>query len=201
MGEADTGETERWPRSVAGHVALDFVNTDVVSQHHRPTDILRAAGEFLAWCEYAGIPAPAAQGLSPAQQRDLTARAGELRTAIRSITEAIAERRAVDQDALAQLQSSYADAVGRAVPSMDDGRLGWAWDPASPDAALGALAHAAVELFHDGRTDRIKICPSCGFVFLDTTKNGSRRWCSMDDCGTQQKMQRYVAKRAEQRRR
>jgi predicted RNA-binding Zn ribbon-like protein len=195
------GGTERWPRSVAGHVALDFVNTDVVSQHDRSTDILRSGEEFLAWCEHAGIAVEASTslGLSQVQERALTAEAGALRTTIRSIVEAIAQQRTADNNTLEQLQSAYSDAIKRAVPVIDGSSLGWTWDPASPHAALSELAHATVGLLRDGPTDRIKVCPSCGFVFLDTTKNGSRRWCSMDDCGKQEKMRRYITKRAETR--
>ncbi|MFD0480100.1 CGNR zinc finger domain-containing protein [Nonomuraea thailandensis] len=36
-------------------------------------------------------------------------------------------------------------------------------------------------------------CPSCGWLFLDTTRNGSRRWCSMAMCGSQVKSRRYYA--------
>jgi predicted RNA-binding Zn ribbon-like protein len=192
-------ETESWPRPVGGHVALDFVNTDVISQHDRSVDILRSMGELLAWCEYIGLPvqASAALDLAPAQQGVLTAKAGLLRTAVRTIVEAMAGQRPPDDQALTDLRSAYADAVGRAVPTMDGGRLVWRWDPVEPEAALDHLSSAAVELLHGGRTDRIKVCPSCGFVFLDATKNGSRRWCSMDDCGKQEKIRRFVVKRAE----
>lgn len=195
------GGPERWPRSVAGHAALDFVNTDIVSQHDRSTDVLRSAGEFMAWCEYAGIAvdASASLDLSSAQKRVLVAEAGALRTAIRSIVEAIAQQRVADDKALAELQSAFSDAVGRAVARVDGRRLGWNWDPASPHTARSELAYAAVELLQGGRTDRIKVCPSCGFVFLDATKNGSRRWCSMDDCGKQDKMRRYIARRTAKR--
>lgn len=193
--------TERWPRSVGGHVALDFVNTEVVSQADRSTDVLRAADEFSAWCAYAGVVS-AATGpvqLSPAQERALLTRAGTLRHAIRSVVEAVAERRDADPDALTVLRSTTADAVGRALPALDGGRLTWAWEPSAPEAVLWELASSAVDLLRTGETARIKVCPGCGFVFLDTTKNGSRRWCSMDDCGKQEKMRRYVTKRARSR--
>jgi len=192
---------ERWPRSVGGHVALDLVNTDVVSQGDRSTDVLREAGEFLAWCAYAGVVsvAPGPTRLSSAQERTFLTEAVALRQAVRAIVEAVAGHRDADRDALTTLQSATADAVGQAVPALDDGRLVWAWEGTMPDAALWELACAAVDLLRAGPTDRIKVCPGCGFVFLDATKNGSRRWCSMDDCGKQEKMRRYVTKRAQSR--
>jgi predicted RNA-binding Zn ribbon-like protein len=93
----------------------------------------------------------------------------------------------------------YVDAVARSAPVLDDGRLRWEQDATTPSAAVGHLTVAAVDLLREGSTDRIKVCPSCGFVFLDLTKNRSRRWCSMEDCGEQEKMRRYVAKRARAR--
>ena len=42
--------------------------------------------------------------------------------------------------------------------------------------------------------DRIKECPSCGWVFYDETKNGKRRWCNPLNCGTKDKMDRYTQK-------
>jgi predicted RNA-binding Zn ribbon-like protein len=43
---------------------------------------------------------------------------------------------------------------------------------------------------------RVKGCDDCRCAFVDTTKNNSRRWCSIDECGKEAKMARYIAKRA-----
>ena len=192
---------ERWPRLVGGDAALDFVNTDLFSQADRSTDVLRSAEEFVAWCAHAGVASPssATVHLSRAQEQAFLREADEVRTAIRMIVEAIAARRDFDPAALTTLRSAYADAVGRAAPTLDGGGLSWAWEPPSPHGALSVLVGAAVDLLRHGAVDRIKACPNCGFVFLDTTRNGSRRWCSMEDCGGQEKMRRYVTKRAETR--
>jgi predicted RNA-binding Zn ribbon-like protein len=61
---------------------------------------------------------------------------------------------------------------------------------------LRELAWASLDLLSTAPIARIKLCPACGFAFLDTTKNGTRRWCSMAECGTREKARRYVAKRA-----
>jgi predicted RNA-binding Zn ribbon-like protein len=192
---------ERWPRSVGGNVALDFVNTDLFSQTDRSTDVLRSAKEFLAWCAHAGIASAssAPAGRSRTQDQAFLREAVDVRSAIRILVEAIAGQQDIDRDALITLRSAYADAVGRAAPTLDGGRLSWAWEPTSPRNVLSELVGAAVDLLRHGAVDRIKACPSCGFVFLDTTRNGSRRWCSMEDCGGQEKMRRYVTKRAETR--
>ena len=58
------------------------------------------------------------------------------------------------------------------------------------------LAYAAWDLLTSGPLNRVKRCPACPWLYLDQSKNGSRRWCTMEDCGKAVKMRRYVAKRA-----
>jgi predicted RNA-binding Zn ribbon-like protein len=57
------------------------------------------------------------------------------------------------------------------------------------------VTHAAVELLADGRLERLKVCANCRWLFLDQSRNRSRRWCSMADCGTAVKMERFVERR------
>jgi predicted RNA-binding Zn ribbon-like protein len=53
------------------------------------------------------------------------------------------------------------------------------------------LADAAVTLLTSDAMGVVKSCPRCGWFFLDTSKNRSRRWCSMQMCGSTTKSQRY----------
>ena len=64
---------------------------------------------------------------------------------------------------------------------------------------LWPVAHAAAVLLTSGNLDRLKLCAGCYWVFLDASRNRSRRWCTMEVCGTDEKMRRYVAKRAARR--
>jgi predicted RNA-binding Zn ribbon-like protein len=52
-----------------------------------------------------------------------------------------------------------------------------------------------VELLTAGPLDRLKLCGGCRWLFLDRSKNRSRRWCSMEHCGTAAKMRRYTGRR------
>jgi predicted RNA-binding Zn ribbon-like protein len=65
---------------------------------------------------------------------------------------------------------------------------------------LWPVAHAATALLTSGDLDRLKLCAGCHWVFLDSSRNHSRRWCTMEVCGTDEKKRRYVAKRAARRR-
>ena len=60
---------------------------------------------------------------------------------------------------------------------------------------LRPIVHAAVELLTGGPLDRLKTCGNCRWLFLDQSRNHSRRWCSMDECGIQMKHARFVEQR------
>jgi len=70
-----------------------------------------------------------------------------------------------------------------------DGRLGWRWDPSRLATVRYVATATAVELLSQNPTARLRQCPGdhCGWFFLDTTKRGNRRWCSMSECGQQAK--------------
>jgi predicted RNA-binding Zn ribbon-like protein len=53
------------------------------------------------------------------------------------------------------------------------------------------IVEAAVALLVSDAMRRVKACPTCGWLFLDVSKNRSRRWCSMDTCGAVAKARRY----------
>lgn len=67
--------------------------------------------------------------------------------------------------------------------------------PAAPGVPgmLGEVLAAVVRAEHEGIWDRLKICSAdtCAVVFYDRSKNGSRRWCSMDVCGNRSKTKAY----------
>ena len=72
----------------------------------------------------------------------------------------------------------------------------WTWPPPHElTDPLRPIVHAAVELLTNGPLDRIKTCGNCRWVFLDQSRNRSRRWCSMDECGIQMKHARFVERR------
>jgi predicted RNA-binding Zn ribbon-like protein len=61
---------------------------------------------------------------------------------------------------------------------------------------LWPVAASAVELLTSASLERVKVCPdTCGWLFLDTTKNGRRRWCSMSECGAGAKVRRQAERR------
>jgi predicted RNA-binding Zn ribbon-like protein len=76
--------------------------------------------------------------------------------------------------------------------------LDWSTSEAA-ECVVWPIATAALDLLTSRDVDRIKQCAGCPWVFLDRSKNRSRRWFAMDDCGKHEKIRRYVARRAARR--
>jgi predicted RNA-binding Zn ribbon-like protein len=80
-----------------------------------------------------------------------------------------------------------------------DGGFAWDWAaaPARLERVLWPLARSAADLLVAPLRNHVKQCPGhgCGWIFLDLTKNGSRRWCEMEVCGTRHKIRRYRDRR------
>jgi predicted RNA-binding Zn ribbon-like protein len=66
-----------------------------------------------------------------------------------------------------------------------------------PDNMIWQVALSGAELLLSDQLKRVKQCPgtNCGWLFLDASKNGSRQWCDMKDCGNVAKVRRYREKR------
>jgi predicted RNA-binding Zn ribbon-like protein len=80
-----------------------------------------------------------------------------------------------------------------------EGHFVWVWLDGDLSRVLWAVAHAATELLTSGPLERIKACVGCRWLFLDRSKNRSRRWCTMEECGTHEKVRRYLERRAARR--
>jgi predicted RNA-binding Zn ribbon-like protein len=111
-------------------------------------------------------------------------------------------RSAFPDAALRRLHLAYVEALAHGQLASGDGGCAWTWDPGGGLLApLWPIVAAAVELLTHGPADRIKSCGACRFLFIGYSKNGSRRWCSMDDCGKAAKIARYLQRRSGTRQR
>lgn len=195
---------------VGGKSCLDFANTVEPRRGGPGRDHLGSYADLVLWALHAGElnEEQAEQLLDEAGRRpgDVEAafqRALTLREAIYRIFSAIVrgeEPRRSDLEALARANAAAAR-HSRITPSTD----GFVWDwteDANLERPLWALARSAVELLTGGELERLKECPAeeggCGWLFFDESKNRSRRWCSMADCGSKVKMRRLYARRRSQ---
>jgi predicted RNA-binding Zn ribbon-like protein len=198
---------------VGGHPALDFAKT-VSNRHGAPPrhDYLGGSyGDLVEWAQRAGVlDAVDAAALRDAARVDPAAaarahvRALDLRETIFAIFAAIAAGQLPAADALARLDRHVADARPRLAPAAGpDGSGGGSrfirrFDepPGDLDRIRRGLAWAAADLLTSDRIGRVRECANepCGWLFLDLSKNGARRWCDMRDCGSLTKMRRFRAR-------
>lgn len=182
---------------VGGHPVLDFLNTINDWTADTPTDYLADGSAAAAFGEQAGV-------LSRAESRRMASllhgpELGRLKT-LRALLERVLQA-LVDAGAPAAADLDVLDAlrteVSRAAKLRPvEGRL---TSDVSAERAGAAtlrlrLAAGAFALLESPSLPRLKRCPSCAWFFLDVSKNGSRRWCSMATCGATAKAHRYYWK-------
>jgi predicted RNA-binding Zn ribbon-like protein len=179
---------------VGGNLALDFANT--VDDPGGPADFdhLGDAARCLVWARHFGLVDDTAAG-GPQAPADLR----RLRDALLTGFTAVADDRPFPEPAWHELRRAVAHAVGHADLATVDGRIALRPPAGDLGTVADAVALAAHDLLTGDQLHRVKHCAQCHWVFLDRSKNGSRRWCSMDDCGGAVKMRRYVARRAARR--
>jgi predicted RNA-binding Zn ribbon-like protein len=192
----------RFGELFGGVACLDFANTLDGRATARPEEHLHAYADLVDWAEYAGLldSATVAQlaGPAPGVAKAALHTAIELREAIFHVFAAIGRGDPAPAPALAIVQARYADAMvaARLVPAGTG--FDWQYREDAPDRAWWPVAVSAVRLLTAGPLDRVKVCAAeagCIGLFLDTSKNRSRRWCTTDGCGVDAKVLRQAQRR------
>jgi len=189
----------------AGQLCLDFANTAEWHASDHPEESLTSYAALLAWAQGIGLLSErAAVHLSRAAARDSKAAAavlGEaiaLREAIYRIFASRAHGRAPLPADLATLNAALARALPHARVVATAGGYAWDWaEDRALDAMLRPIARSAAERLTSADLDRVGQCADdrgCGWLFWDTSKNHTRRWCYMRDCGNRAKARRYYAR-------
>ena len=185
---------------VGGHLALDFANTVDDPLGPQRWDHVQAYPDLLLWSVRVAVltraeAAALENGAGPRAVARVMTRATALRDALNATFGAVATK---DSPAAgwAELRPFVRDAVAHAEVAAA-GPPAWPSDDLA--APLWPVADAAYRLLTGPDTARLKRCVACPWLFLDRSKNGSRRWCSMEFCGTDEKVRRYVRKRAARR--
>jgi predicted RNA-binding Zn ribbon-like protein len=196
-----------------GTLCLDYINTVEPRTGPVSREWLTGYPDLVEWARRGGLVDEAAAGalLRAAAARPAAARAAfetaiNLREGLFRLFAEIVDNTAPADADLEVLRHAFAAAAqhGRLVPHA--GGFAWTWDAAVADPfdrPWWPVAASAMELLTHGPLDRIKQCPAdegCSWLFLDATKNRSRRWCSMDDCGSAIKARRQTDRRRAARR-
>ncbi len=190
----------------AGRLCLDFANTLGDRPDESPHEEgLHCYADLVAWGEAAGVlpTDEAAEILREAARRPTDAdatfvRAIALREAIYRLFSAVAAGTEPPVDDLDTVNDAIRAAVARGRLAPMHGHFHWQWerDVTMLAGMLWPVAWSAAELLTSEELHRVHECagPDCGWLFMDTTKNGSRRWCSMETCGNRAKARRHRAR-------
>lgn len=193
-----------------GHPALDFMNTLGGPEGGPPAphdDYLRGYEDLAV---FAGrtmlLDEPAVERLrrrakrNPDEAAAAFEKALELRELVDEVFRPLVHAREPAAAALARLAEAERAALEHAALRPAGGAYEWTWaGDGSLEAPLWPVAHAALDLLSTGPLDRLSMCAGCRWLFLDESKNRSRRWCSMAECGTATKKRRYVERRRARR--
>jgi predicted RNA-binding Zn ribbon-like protein len=181
----------------AGALSIELLSTGGPGGYQK-WEILHAPADLAEWLTGSRLAliAPLAVANLRIEPADLT-RIKHLRDTLWSIAPAIANDRGVRPDDIRTI-NGYAEAPPR--PQVDPATLGLRWDtPVSGAQVLGAFAHDALDLIGTaGRRERLHECAgdNCRLIFLDTSRPGNRRWCSMERCGNRNKVRTHRARRS-----
>jgi len=187
----------------AGNLALDFANTVDWHASDHPDELIHSYRDVVDWArDYAALSPESAKALiskaddQPESAEKALEKAIGLRNAIYCIFSAAAQGCQPEPDALKRLKEVWGQAVASAeITPLDEG-YAWKWESQPSDLAqmLWPVAQAAVDLLLSENLEHVGQCADdrgCGMLFIDTSRNRSRQWCSMDACGNRAKAKRH----------
>lgn len=195
---------------VGGRLSLDFANTVDWHAGDNRIEYLLGYSDLVAWGRHAGVLSiPQAQtlfqqaDLCPAGAAAVLERAIALRESIYRLFSAVSHSRSPETADLATFNEELGQALSQS--RIIETAEGFDWDTTGTgdalDQILWPVVRDAADLLTSNSLRRIRECAGdrCGWLFLDTSRNGRRRWCAMEDCGNRAKARRhYQRSRAQQ---
>jgi predicted RNA-binding Zn ribbon-like protein len=186
---------------VGGILCLDFVNTVGGWRSGRVLeDKLQTYADLIRWAELAGMEIARPSSAEPRQAAKVLGRALALRLAIHRLLNRLLDQRNPSLADLSVLKTELAIARKHQELSVERGKFRWAWDDGKAlDSVLWRVSQSAADLLTSPILARVRRCPgeNCGWIFLDRTRNHSRNWCDMKDCGNLAKVRRFRKRNAE----
>lgn len=190
----------------SGDLSLDYANTDDWHASERPVERLNRYEDVVDWGEEAGLVSSEAarqmRGMAAEQPENAVAAydlAIRLREALYRIFSSQYAGRSIPEADLALLNSVVREAMSHLQLKRVDGEMRWEWSPEIDGIhlILWPVARSAAELLTSDKASRVRECEDdrgCGYLFIDQSKNRSRRWCSMESCGNRAKARRHYIK-------
>ncbi len=190
-----------------GSLCLDFANT--WSDRGRPeSDHLRSYEDLLAFARQTGLlRAGEERNLSSRAEMDpraaeaALARSRGLRESLYGVFSAVAAEETPADSDLERLNAELPEAFSHLRLERRGDDLVWTWAARddSLEAPLWPVLRSAAELLTSEDRRQVRECAgtSCTWLFLDRSRNRSRRWCSMESCGNRAKARRHYRRKSE----
>jgi len=191
-----------------GVLCLDFVNTipDRVDGTNR--DHLGSFNDLIYWARKAKAidnnsfnALEKAGSINEKKTKDFFNEAINLRSLIYAIFKPLSSKQKInphDLESLNKLTNKYFPFLE--ISAQKDGFTEqWNFEPGHFYSITGPIVKSSYELLLSDKLSRVKECPNCGWLFLDSTKNGKRRWCSMQDCGSNVKALEYYYRKKKEK--
>jgi predicted RNA-binding Zn ribbon-like protein len=194
---------------IAGRLCLDFTNTLDWRGTDNPFELLNNYEDLVTWSGRLGLLSDQETchvleiaGQKMTQSGSVYKRALALREALYRIFANIAQTQKPNQDDLVIFNQELSAAMARSRVSATASGFKWQWaDQENPlDQVLWPIVFDAATLLTSDMLSRVGMCADkkCAWLFLDTSKNHKRRWCSMEDCGNRAKFQRHYKRKLKQ---
>ncbi len=188
---------------IAGELCLDFVNTlDNRPVPERRKELLCSFADMTEWALQAGAIGPAQRSslnaeakAQPARAAAVLNRALELRETLYRILEARLVGHNADERDRQEFSSALGEALARRhlIPTRSGFRLDWPAEPVQLESVLWPIVDSAGRLLTSEDLARVRECgdKTCRWIFVDRSKNHSRRWCDMKVCGNRTKVRKF----------
>lgn len=194
------------PLLETGHVCLEFANTVHAHGSAHPEEMLLSYEDLLDWVERVGLLGRLDAGElrrlasgDPALAEHARQEAVSLREAIYHLFVAAARGQQPVKADLDRLNQALAEAMRELKVGYDKGQYAWLSEPGRGQlhSFLPRIARSAADLLTSDELGRVGVCADengCGWLFFDTSRNHSRRWCDISSCGNRAKARRHYAR-------
>ena len=204
MGGGKAKQSADWKDGflfLGNQLALDFLNTRPV-QNGEPMELLGDFGAVLRWFQTAGL-LNSIEAANLKQRWGESGRALQVVESVRELRERLRKEviaweggRGVNDSTIRKLNRLMADhpmitrlkSIGKGTSTELYFKL------QQPEDLFAPLAYSAADLFANTERKRVRKCDQCVLHFHDTSKKGTRRWCSMQLCGNRLKVAAYAAR-------
>jgi predicted RNA-binding Zn ribbon-like protein len=187
-------------------LCLDFINTLSWRGRQKPEELLNTYGDLVVWGQYVNILTDQDVEMltrqaerHPSESKKAINSAIELREVIYSIFSSIAEGTAIPEKDLSMFNKYLSKVMMRSqIIETEDG---FSWETGGDKNKLywilNPIVRSAAELLVSDEARKVKECGdnACGWLFLDSSRNQSRRWCAMKDCGNRAKARRFYKRK------